>query len=318
MPSATISGGHFNPAVTLGLAIGGRFAWSDSSPTGSPRCVGGIVAAVVLYLIASGKAGLRRRRLRLERLRRQFAGRLRPLRRPADRAGADRRLPDRDPRRDPPQARRPGFAPLAIGLALTLIHLVSIPVTNTSVNPARSTAVAFFAETGAVGQLWLFWVAPLVGARARRADLDRPAVAGRMNASGGADARDHPSLRPAVALDPRALAARGDRRPLRHRAAEPPARRPQAARLPEAQPDGQGAGGRRRRPAGLGKPGDRRPPHRPLPRGGARPGARHARPGRLLPLALVCDGGDGAGLRRAHGQGARATRAPTAGATSPR
>ena len=56
-----------------------------------------------------------------------------------------------------------GFAPLAIGLALTLIHLVSIPVTNTSVNPARSTAVAFFAETGAVGQLWLFWVAPLIG-----------------------------------------------------------------------------------------------------------------------------------------------------------
>ena len=57
-----------------------------------------------------------------------------------------------------------GFAPLAIGLALTLIHLVSIPVTNTSVNPARSTAVAFFAETGALGQLWLFWVAPLAGA----------------------------------------------------------------------------------------------------------------------------------------------------------
>ena len=56
-----------------------------------------------------------------------------------------------------------GFAPIAIGLALTLIHLVSIPVTNTSVNPARSTAVAFFAETGALGQLWLFWVAPLIG-----------------------------------------------------------------------------------------------------------------------------------------------------------
>ncbi|HSG34215.1 MAG TPA: aquaporin, partial [Sphingomonadaceae bacterium] len=57
-----------------------------------------------------------------------------------------------------------GFAPIAIGLALTLIHLISIPVTNTSVNPARSTGVALFAETGAVGQLWLFWVAPLVGA----------------------------------------------------------------------------------------------------------------------------------------------------------
>ena len=61
-------------------------------------------------------------------------------------------------------AAAPGFAGIAIGLALTLIHLVSIPVTNTSVNPARSTAVAFFAETGAVGQLWLFWVAPLAGA----------------------------------------------------------------------------------------------------------------------------------------------------------
>ena len=158
-----VSGAHFNPAVTLGLAIGGRIAWSDLVPYWIAQLVGGFVAAIVLYLIASGKAdfvaggfasngyganspggyGL-------------FAGLLIEL---VLTAGFLIVILGTTHRNAPA-----GFAPLAIGMALTLIHLVSIPVTNTSVNPARSTAVAFFAETGAVGQLWLFWVAPLFGA----------------------------------------------------------------------------------------------------------------------------------------------------------
>ena len=158
-----VSGAHFNPAVTLGLAIGGRIAWSDLVPYWIAQLVGGFVAAIVLYLIASGKAdfvaggfasngyganspggyGL-------------FAGLLIEL---VLTAGFLIVILGTTHRNAPA-----GFAPLAIGMALTLIHLVSIPVTNTSVNPARSTAVAFFAETGAVGQLWLFWVAPLLGA----------------------------------------------------------------------------------------------------------------------------------------------------------
>ena len=157
-----VSGAHFNPAVTLGLAIGGRIAWSDLVPYWIAQLVGGFVAAIVLYLIASGKAdfvaggfasngyganspggyGL-------------FAGLLIEL---VLTAGFLIVILGTTHRNAPA-----GFAPLAIGMALTLIHLVSIPVTNTSVNPARSTAVAFFAETGAVGQLWLFWVAPLIG-----------------------------------------------------------------------------------------------------------------------------------------------------------
>jgi aquaporin Z len=158
-----ISGGHFNPAVSLGLAIGGRFAWGELVPYWVAQLVGGFVAAIVLYLIASGQA---------EWMPGGFA---------SNGYGANSPggygllacflielvltagfllviLGSTAP------AAAPGFAGAAIGLALTLIHLVSIPVTNTSVNPARSTAVAFFAETGAVGQLWLFWVAPLLGA----------------------------------------------------------------------------------------------------------------------------------------------------------
>ena len=157
-----ISGGHFNPAVTLGLAVGGRFAWGELVGYWIAQLVGGIVAAVLLYLIASGKAdfvaggfasngygpnspggyGLLSAFL-IEVI--LTAGFLVVI------LGSTA-----------PQVPA-GFAPIAIGLALTLIHLVSIPVTNTSVNPARSTAVAFFAETGALGQLWLFWVAPLIG-----------------------------------------------------------------------------------------------------------------------------------------------------------
>jgi aquaporin Z len=158
-----ISGGHFNPAVSLGLAIAGRFDFKDLIPYWIAQVAGAIAAAAVLYLIASGKA--------------DFA------------AGgfASNGYGDLSPGKYGLTAALvaevvftaffliiilgatsssvpAGFAPIAIGLGLTLIHLVSIPVTNTSVNPARSTGVAFFAETAALSQLWLFWVAPLIGA----------------------------------------------------------------------------------------------------------------------------------------------------------
>lgn len=158
-----ISGGHFNPAVSLGLALANRFSWKDLIPYWIAQVVGAIVAAVVLYAIASGKSGW-------------SAG-----------GFASNGFGDLSPGGYSMQAALlieivltagflivilgatskavpSGFAPIAIGLALTLIHLISIPVTNTSVNPARSTGVALFAETAALGQLWLFWVAPLVGA----------------------------------------------------------------------------------------------------------------------------------------------------------
>jgi aquaporin Z len=160
-----ISGGHFNPAVTLGLAVADRFAWSEVLAYWLAQLAGGIIAAALLYFIASGApdwtAG-------------GFAsngyGALSPggfglgsalvieiiltagfviVILGATRASAPA-----------------GFAPISIGLCLTLIHLISIPVTNTSVNPARSTAAALFAETAALPQLWMFWVAPLVGAAA--------------------------------------------------------------------------------------------------------------------------------------------------------
>jgi aquaporin Z len=159
-----ISGGHFNPAVSVGLATAGRFSWNQLPGYIIAQVAGGIAAAVVLYLIVSGKA--------------DFAG-----------VGgfASNGYGDLSPGKfsmfaalitevvmtaafliiilGSTSKRVPaGFAPIAIGLGLTLIHLISIPVTNTSVNPARSTAVAVFAETGALSQLWLFWVAPIVGA----------------------------------------------------------------------------------------------------------------------------------------------------------
>jgi aquaporin Z len=159
----SISGGHFNPAVTLGLAVGGRFEWSEVIPYWAAQVIGGFLAAVVLYVIASGGA---------EPVSPGFASNGYGARSPGGYSllsafvceatltaiflivilGATQR------------GAPAGFAPISIGFALTLIHLVSIPVTNTSVNPARSTAVALFADAGAVPQLWLFWVAPLVGA----------------------------------------------------------------------------------------------------------------------------------------------------------
>lgn len=158
-----ISGGHFNPAVSLGLAVSGRFAWGELIPYWVAQVIGAFVASGLLFVIASGAP--------------DFA------------AGgfASNGFGDLSPGgysmmavlvaevvltalfliiilgSTSPQAPA-GFAPIAIGLGLTLIHLISIPVSNTSVNPARSTGVAFYADTGAVGQLWLFWVAPLVGA----------------------------------------------------------------------------------------------------------------------------------------------------------
>ena len=158
-----ISGGHFNPAVSLGLAIGGRFARGELLPYWIAQVVGGLVAAGILFVIASGQP---------EWVPGGFASNGYGANSPGGYGlfacllievvltagfllvilGATSPLAPA------------GFAGIAIGLALTLIHLISIPVTNTSVNPARSTAVAFFAETGAAGQLWLFWLAPLIGA----------------------------------------------------------------------------------------------------------------------------------------------------------
>lgn len=158
-----ISGGHFNPAVSLGLAIADRFAWRELVPYWIAQLGGAVLAAAALYAVASGKpewsAGgfasngfgalspggySMEAALLLEVI--LTAGFLLVI------LGSTSKLAPT------------GFAPIAIGLALTLIHLVSIPVTNTSVNPARSTGVALFAETAAVGQLWLFWLAPLAGA----------------------------------------------------------------------------------------------------------------------------------------------------------
>ncbi len=158
-----ISGGHFNPAVSLGLAIGGRFSWNELVPYWVAQVIGGLIAAALLYLIASGKADF---------VAGGFASNGYGANSPGGYNLTSAFLIEAVLTAvfvvvilgaTAPKA-APGFGGLAIGLCLTLIHLVSIPVTNTSVNPARSTAVAFFAETGAVSQLWLFWVAPLIGA----------------------------------------------------------------------------------------------------------------------------------------------------------
>ncbi|MDT5180601.1 MAG: aquaporin [Mycobacterium sp.] len=160
----TISGGHFNPAVTLGAAIAKRVEWKALPAYWITQVVGGVVAGAVIYVIASGKDGW------------TAAGNMAANGYGAHSPGGYSLVAvlvteivltavfllvilgstdDRAPK---------GFAGLAIGLTLTLIHLISIPISNTSVNPARSTAVAFFNGDGAPAQLWLLWLAPLVGA----------------------------------------------------------------------------------------------------------------------------------------------------------
>lgn len=160
-----ISGGHFNPAVSLGLLVGGRFSAKELIPYIVAQVIGAIAAGAILYLIASGKVGF-------DATASGFASNGYGANSPDSYSltsalvaeivltaffliiimgATDERAPK-------------GFAPIAIGLALTLIHLISIPITNTSVNPARSTGVALFQGTWAIEQLWLFWVAPFIGA----------------------------------------------------------------------------------------------------------------------------------------------------------
>lgn len=158
-----ISGGHFNPAVSLGLAIAGRFEWKDLLFYWAAQVAGATLATAALYAIATGKAGFE-----VGGFASNGYGDLSPgkysmmaclIAEVVLTAGFLLVILGSTSASVPA-----GFAPLPIGLALTLIHLVSIPVTNTSVNPARSTGVALVAQTGAMGQLWLFWLAPLVGA----------------------------------------------------------------------------------------------------------------------------------------------------------
>lgn len=158
-----ISGGHFNPAVSIGLWVGGRFDAKHLVPYILFQVIGALLAAWVIYLVASGQAGFSAGGFASNGFAELSPGKysmvsaliievvLTAIFLIIILGSTDKLAPA-------------GFAPIAIGLALTLIHLISIPVTNTSVNPARSTGVAFFAETAALSQLWLFWVAPIVGA----------------------------------------------------------------------------------------------------------------------------------------------------------
>jgi aquaporin Z len=159
-----VSGCHLNPAVSVGLIVGGRFSVKDLLPYIVAQVLGAIAAGGVLFVIASGKTGFD--------VHAGFASNGYGAHSPGGytllaaaltevvmtmiflfviMGATDKRAPQ-------------GFAPIAIGLCLTLIHLISIPVTNTSVNPARSTGVAVFAGGLAITQLWLFWIAPIVGA----------------------------------------------------------------------------------------------------------------------------------------------------------
>lgn len=159
-----ISGCHLNPAVSIGLWSGGRFSTAELGPYIVAQVAGGLAGAAVLYVIATGQTGFD--------VTAGFASNGYAEHSPGGYSltaalvteivmtfmflivilgATDKRAPQ-------------GFAPIAIGLCLTLIHLISIPVTNTSVNPARSTGVAIFQGDWAVSQLWLFWLAPIVGA----------------------------------------------------------------------------------------------------------------------------------------------------------
>lgn len=158
-----VSGGHFNPAVSLGLAAAGRLSWKELGPYWVAQVLGAIAAAGVLYVVASGNIDFS--------LANGFASN-----------GYDEHSPAGYTLKSgfivevvltaiflivilgSTEGRAPaGFAPIAIGLTLTIIHLVSIPVTNTSVNPARSTGQALFVGGWAMAQLWMFWAAPLIG-----------------------------------------------------------------------------------------------------------------------------------------------------------
>ena len=158
-----ISGGHFNPAVSLGLAIGGRFGWGEIIPYWIAQVLGSFTAAGALYVIASGVADFSAGGFASNGYGELSPGGYSVLAALVAEVLLTAMFLIVILGATSPKAAA-GFAPIAIGMALTLIHLISIPVTNTSVNPARSTSVAFYADTAAVPQLWLFWVAPLVGA----------------------------------------------------------------------------------------------------------------------------------------------------------
>ncbi len=162
-----ISGGHFNPAVSFGLWAGGRFSGKELLPYIVAQVAGALTAAFILYQIASGAAGFAIDPTAAG----AFATNGYDALSPGGYSAAAAFLCEvvltafflvvimGSTHKNAPA----GFAPIAIGLALTLIHLISIPVTNTSVNPARSTGVALMVGNGAVAQLWLFWVAPILG-----------------------------------------------------------------------------------------------------------------------------------------------------------
>ena len=159
-----ISGGHFNPAVSVGLMVAGRFSSKDLLPYIVAQVIGAVLASAVLYLIVSGKADF----TTIGGFATNGYGDASPGKYSLTSALVIEVVLTfmflmvilRVTSGDVPA----GFAPIAIGLALTLIHLISIPVTNTSVNPARSTGPALFVGGVALQQLWLFWVAPIVGA----------------------------------------------------------------------------------------------------------------------------------------------------------
>jgi aquaporin Z len=158
-----ISGGHFNPAVSLGLAIAGRFDYKDILPYWVAQVVGGVLGAAVLFLIASGTAGFAAGGFAsngYDALSPHGYGMVSVLVAEVVLTAFFLMIILGSTHSKAPA----GFAPIAIGLGLTLIHLISIPVSNTSVNPARSIAAAIFAQNGALGQVWLFIVAPLAGA----------------------------------------------------------------------------------------------------------------------------------------------------------
>lgn len=158
-----ISGGHFNPAVTVGLWVGRRVSVGQVIPYIAAQVVGAIVAAAALYLIASGKPGFEAGGFAANGYEQLSPGQFSMEAALIAEVIATLFFVFIIMRITVPGVAA-GFAPIAIGLALTLIHLVLIPVTNTSVNPARSTGPALFANGAYLSQLWLFWLAPIVGA----------------------------------------------------------------------------------------------------------------------------------------------------------